>query len=78
MNLIINGEPWKVVFERPSKRAIGRCYYRQQIIKVDPLEGSNSTLIHEILHAAFPEATEQQVLEAEAAISQAMQTLWKC
>lgn len=78
MNLIINGQPWKVVFERPSKRTIGRCYYRQRVIKVDPLEGSNSTLIHEILHAAFPKATEQQVLEAESAISMAMQTLWKC
>lgn len=78
MKLLINGQDWTVKFERPNKREIGKCYYSKRLIKVDPLEGSNSTLTHEILHAAFPEASEQQVLEAEAAISTAMQTLWKC
>lgn len=78
MKLLINGETWTVKFERPTKREIGKCYYSRKLIKVDPIEGSNSTLIHEILHAAFPSATEPRILEAEAAISTAMQTLWKC
>lgn len=73
----ICGEPWKVVFKRPTENDyigveeddIGLCVAEDKKILVEPDPDSVlSTSIHEVLHAVFPQLSEDAVIDGEAAI----------
>lgn len=66
----IRGEKWKVFFKSPPKEvevegAIGFCIFDQRKIYVTPDEDGLGTMIHELLHALFPQLNEEAIVEAE-------------
>jgi hypothetical protein len=58
------------------ERAVGQYEHGTKRIEVDPRQTSRErmgTVIHEALHYLYPDASEDEVLRAEAVISD---TLW--
>lgn len=54
------------------ERVDGRVFFKDRLIEVDsrlPPKAWLSTLVHESIHLAFPDATEPAVLKAERTIT---------
>ena len=77
ITLRIEGETWKIVFKRPTEDDyigveeddIGLCVAEDRKILVTPdPDNVLSTSIHEVLHAVFPQLSEDAIIEGEAAI----------
>ncbi len=67
----IRSEKWKVFFKPPPKvadGAIGFCIFDQRKIYVTPDEDCLGTMIHELLHALFPQLNEDAIVEAETVL----------
>ncbi len=67
------------VVERKLGRenALGLCYKQLGLIEIDPRQASKEyldTLIHELLHAYFPQAAEWRIEEVAHRITE---VLWK-
>lgn len=71
------GKPWKVIFKRPTEDDyigveeddIGLCVAEDKKIFVDPDPDSVlSTALHEVLHAVFPQLSEDAIIDGEAAL----------
>ena len=70
-------QPWKVVFKKPTEddyigveeEDIGLCVSEERKILVTPdPDNVLSTAIHEVLHAVFPQLSEEAIIDGEAAI----------
>jgi len=63
---------WTIRFEKPpgNQDLHGRCFHNQRTIYVRVDKEYKGTVIHEMLHAAFPWASESEVCDAERAISE--------
>lgn len=64
----IRSEKWKVFFKAPPKvadGAIGFCIFDEKKIYVTPDDDCLGTMIHELLHALFPQLNEEAIVEAE-------------
>lgn len=77
ITLNICGEKWKVLFRRPSEKDyigveeddIGLCVAEDKKIFVDPApDDVLSTSLHEVLHAVFPQLSEDAIIDGEAAL----------
>ena len=67
----IRGEKWKIFFKTPPKEsdgAIGFCVFDERKIYVTPDSDCLGTMIHELLHALFPQLNEESIMEAETVI----------
>ena len=73
----ISEEPWKIIFKKPTEDDyigveaddIGLCVAEDNKIFVEPDPDSVlSTAIHEVLHAVFPQLSEDAVIDGEAAL----------
>jgi hypothetical protein len=73
----VKSEAWKVVFKRPTENDyigveeddIGLCVEEEKKILVDPDPSSvMSTSIHEVLHAVYPQLSEEAIIDGENAI----------
>lgn len=73
----ICGESWKVIFKRPTEEDyigveeddIGLCVSEEKRIFVDPdPDVVLSTAIHEVLHAVFPQLSEDAIIDGEDAL----------
>ena len=67
----IRGQSWKIVIGRlPMNMADGVCEPATRTIYISPNKAVNrkATLIHETLHAVFPDIEETVIAEAEDAI----------
>lgn len=71
------GEPWKMIFKRPTEEDyigveeddIGLCVAEDKKILVEPdPDNVLSTAIHEVLHAVFPQLSEDAIIDGEAAL----------
>ena len=70
-------QPWKVTFKKPTEDDyigveeddIGLCVAEDNKIFVDPdPDMVLSTAIHEVLHAVFPQLSEDAVIDGEDAL----------
>lgn len=70
-------QPWKIAFKKPTEDDyigveeddIGLCVAEDRKIFVEPDPDSVlSTAIHEVLHAVFPQLSEDAVIDGEAAL----------
>jgi len=73
----INGEPWEVHLVPPSRiRGVaGLCVYRTNRIYISTAQSPPDrlkTLIHELLHARFPDLDESVADECEPVFAQAI------
>jgi hypothetical protein len=77
ITLNICGEKWRVLFRRPTERDyigveeddIGLCVAEDKKIFVDPIpDNVLSTAIHEVLHAVYPQLSEDAVIDGEHAL----------
>ncbi len=73
----VSDEPWKVIFKKPTEDDyigveeddIGLCVAEDNKIFVDPdPDMVLSTALHEVLHAVFPQLSEDAVIDGEAAL----------
>ncbi len=73
----VKSETWKVVFKRPTEDDyigveeddIGLCVEEDKKILVDPDPSSVlSTAIHEVLHAVYPQLSEDAIIDGEDAL----------
>lgn len=73
----INEEPWKIIFKRPTEYDyigveeddIGLCVSEDKKILVDPdPDNVLSTAIHEVLHALYPQLSEDAIIEGESGL----------
>lgn len=73
----VSDEPWKVIFKKPTEDDyigveeddIGLCVAEDRKIYVDPdPDMVLSTALHEVLHAVFPQLSEDAVIDGEAAL----------
>ncbi len=73
----VKSETWKVVFKRPTEDDyigveeddIGLCVEEEKKILVDPDPSSVlSTAIHEVLHAVYPQLSEDAIIDGEDAL----------
>jgi hypothetical protein len=69
--LKIRGESWRIVLARPPEnKCAALCCYASRTIYVRPsYKAKLNGVIHEILHACFPDLTEEAVYEAERAMA---------
>ncbi len=77
--LKIRGKTWTLKLQAPPRRPldIGMCDYDTRTLYVHPERETEATLIHEVLHAALPDLTEDAITEVEAALTGALATLRK-
>lgn len=78
--LIINGKRWTVKLKAPNTttngvRDLGLCDYDLRLIHVTPGPQQDTILRHEILHARFPDFSEDAILSVEQALYDAEQGL---
>jgi hypothetical protein len=73
----VKSETWKVVFKKPTEDDyigveeddIGLCVEEEKKILVDPDPSSVlSTAIHEVLHAVYPQLSEDAIIDGEDAL----------
>lgn len=74
-SLKINDEKWRIVFRAPKKGDDlfgeinegdqGLCSYSTQTIYIEPNSEALATGIHEILHAVYPDLSEDAVANGE-------------
>lgn len=77
--LKIRGRTWTLKLQAPPRRPsdFGMCDYETRTLYVHPEREPEATLIHEVLHAALPDLTEDAVVELETALTGALATLRK-
>lgn len=73
--LTINGEKWKLIFRAPrdgddlladiQPGDQGLCSYDNNTIYIAPNSEAVGTGIHEVLHACFPDLSEEAIANAE-------------
>lgn len=69
VKLQIRGEKWKVVIGvPPAKMCLSLCDYNSKTIYIRPDSKKQNCMIHEILHACFPDIEEQAIEEVEKAL----------
>jgi hypothetical protein len=66
----IRGKWWSIRVERPplKEKVEGLCDYDKRVIYLRPGTDLPATLIHEILHACYPDMDEAAILDGETAI----------
>lgn len=65
----IRGHHWRIIIGRPPHNNCGAiCDYDTRTIYIRKGEDRTACVVHEILHALFPDCTEDVIEEAEAAI----------
>lgn len=73
----ICGEPWKLTFRKPTENDyigieeddIGLCVAEERKMLVSPEpDYVLSTAIHEVLHAVFPQLSEDAIIDGEKAL----------
>lgn len=77
LRLKIRRALWTIRFEKPpgNQDLYGRCFHKQRTIYARVDSETKATLVHELLHAAIPWASEAEVCDAERAISEALAKL---
>ena len=77
LRLKIRNALWTIKFEKPpgNQDLYGRCFHAQRTIYARVDNELKSTIVHELLHAAIPWASEAEVCDAERVISQALEQL---
>ena len=82
ISIKVAGEKWKVIFKKPTEEDyigvedddIGLCVAEENKIYVDPDPDTVvSTFLHEVLHAVFPQLSEDAVIDGENAILDAFE-----
>lgn len=75
--LRIRGRWWTIRVERPPDKANieGLCDYESRTIYLRPGTELPATLLHEVLHACFPDNDEDSIVEAEEALVNALQVM---
>lgn len=77
INVRVKSETWKVLFKKPTEDDyigveeddIGLCVEEEKKILVDPDPSSVlSTAIHEVLHAVYPQLSEDAIIDGEDAL----------
>lgn len=77
INVRVKSETWKVLFKKPTENDyigveeddIGLCVEEDKKIFVDPDPSSVlSTAIHEVLHAVYPQLSEDAIIDGEDAL----------
>jgi hypothetical protein len=70
----IRGKNWRIVVARPpvKEKIEGLCEYDTRTIYLTPGTELPATLIHEVLHACYPDLCEDAIEEGEAAIINAI------
>ncbi len=77
INVRVKSETWKVLFKKPTEDDyigveeddIGLCVEEDKKIFVDPDPSSVlSTSIHEVLHAVYPQLSEDAIIDGEDAL----------
>lgn len=77
INVRVKSETWKVLFKKPTEDDyigveeddIGLCVEEDKKIFVDPDPSSVlSTAIHEVLHAVYPQLSEDAIIDGEDAL----------
>ena len=68
---------WTIIFEKPpgTQDLYGRCFHRQKTIYARVDSELKGTVIHELVHAALPWASEEEVCDLERAISVTLEKL---
>ena len=65
----IRGEKWRIVIARPPQNFCDAlCCYNERTIYIRPTADLTRCVVHEILHAACPDLSEEAVEELEDAI----------
>lgn len=73
----IGGSRWRVVWGNPGRGNIGTCDFAGQVLTLSPgLRGKAliETVVHEVLHASFPNMPETMI---RAAASAQARLLWR-
>lgn len=72
----INGRPWKISFEGKTHKDLdGDCWWQKKLIRVfKNSEGKYEpeTVVHELLHAVFPDMPEDDVMQAGKDLTNAL------
>jgi hypothetical protein len=70
----IRGKTWRIVVERPpgKEKVEGLCVYDERTIYLRPGTDLPATLIHEVLHACYPDLNELSIMEGEDALLNAI------
>lgn len=74
--LKIRGQQWRIIFGRPpANKCSALCDYETHTIYIR--KGSNKTecLVHECLHAMFPDLSEDVIEEAERTIVKGLEII---
>lgn len=71
------GKPWKVIRGGATipPDLVGLCCYETKTITIRPQTSPRKeceTLIHEMIHALFPDASEKKTISASASIMEAL------
>lgn len=84
-HISIRGKRWRIIFDKPPrqileesklpKRVRGLCDESARTIWANRGDDVRATLVHEILHACFPDLSEDAVCEAEEAIESGLKLL---
>lgn len=72
----VRGQRYRVAWEHPTK-AVGTCDPKNHVIQIKPNLGDDElldTVIHELLHACYPDMGEDAIAESSRTITDA---LWR-
>ena len=78
----VRGERWSLrTAEGLGRKDLGECAYAERIIRA-PIDGDQpdelDTIIHELLHACYPDLSEDAVIEGANTIAAALLKLnWR-
>ena len=78
MLILVKGVEWLLKFARLRGRADGWCYFKERKILVhQALRGERrlDVVLHELLHAHFPELSEEDVTQSASEIAEVLWNL---
>ncbi len=72
--IMVRGVPWKIIIGRPpGNKCDGICDYASRTIYVRKTAPDRAaTMVHEVLHACFPDVEECAIIDTEEAIVAAL------
>lgn len=76
--MTIDGHRWRIVYGDPGRSRLGVCDFEAREITVRrglTPEETIGTAVHECLHAAVPDLTEDAISRAELAVMQGLREL---
>ncbi len=76
MRVLIRNQWWTVML-RPLRKYYGLCHYDTRTIDLSTLQGDKDllvTAVHEAMHAAFPDLSEDAVDDASRGVAE---IVWK-